>query len=1038
MKYKFRGITIVISLLLFCAVSLISEDYNFYKLSLKDGLSSNSVYRIEQDYIGYMWFGTFSGLNRYDGTEIKTYKPEPGNSNSISSPVIFDLFEDSRNRLWIATDGGGLNLYNRNGDDFTVFSHDSEIESSISSNNVYSLCEDSLNRLWIGTAGGGLNLFNENDHNFSFYKASSAINTLDSDVIRVLLSDSKGRVWVGTEGGGLSLMTDDGQFTNYRFDVENEKSINSDTVRSIFEDSRGGLWIGTEGGGVNLFDPDKGLFQSIENPFLINPFKYSVRSINEDKEGNLWIGTEGQGIFLIDKSGEILTSIRAREEDSRSLSQDKVRQIFIDDNGLIWIGTRDGSLNRYNPRTIGFRRDSDRNIRSLFEDRLGNFWIGSDGDGLVRGDGSTERFTRFTHNTQENSLSNDQVYSLAEDYNGYIWIGTDGGGLNRYNPKIDSFTNFLYSPDDPLSLNSNTVWSLLEDSEKNLWIGTEGGGLNFYDSENETFGYYLSIPEDSSTLNGNSIRIIYEDSLKNLWIGTWDGGLNLFNREEKTFERFSRNPNEINSLSDSSVNTIFEDSSQRLWIGTAAGGLNLLHRETKTFSHYGKEEGMSGDNIFGILEDDDQNLWISTNRGLTRFNPDKNEYLNFGEADGLLANEFSINSCLRVSSGEMFFGGPQGINRFFPDKVSVNRKEPPVVITGVKIMNEAVSFKQNDDAVLSLSHNDDILSISFAVLDFASPEKNRYSVILEGLQDQWTYLEGSYSIVYTSLPPGEYRFRVRGADNNGIWNRHGSYINIKVMSPWWKTRAFYVLASASILSLIFGFTRLRLSQLESKNKELREYSIHIQDVREEERTSVAREVHDELGQTLSALKMELFQLNRRENFNGDQLRKSTSSMLELLNLSLESVKDLSTRLRPKVLDNLSLGEAVSWLVKDFSQRSGIRVVEELDGTMYIDDIEIKTAIFRICQEILTNVIRHSQADEVKISLKFDNGFVVLDSFDNGCGITEESLEKNRSFGIRGMKERCRHLNGQFSIKNGEKGGTGIKVAIPMKRRRDNA
>jgi len=1038
MNRTIRDIIFIISLFLLWAAPLSADEYSFHKLSLEEGLSSNSVYRIEQDYIGYMWFGTFSGLNRYDGTEIKTYKPEPGNRNSISSPVIFDLFEDSFQRLWVATDGGGLNLYNRENDNFIVFQHDGDDRESISSNNVYSVCEDRENRLWIGTGGAGLNLFHEDDDSFSVFRASSAENTLDSDVIRTLYSDSSGRLWIGTEGGGLSLMERDGHFSNYRFDSTDKTSISSDIVRSIFEDSSGSFWIGTERGGLNLFDPRTGEFRTIKNDFLTDPDKYSVRSISEDKEGNLWIGTEGEGVFLVSKKGDVLHSIRAREDDSRSLSKDKIRHIFIDGNGLMWIGTRDGGVNRYNPGAIGFKLDSDRDIRAIFEDRRGNLWIGSDGEGLVLTDGVTNLSTRFTYKSEGNSISSNQVYTLAEDHKGIIWIGTDGGGLNKYDPVDNVFTNFSYIPGNPFSLNSNTVWSLLEDSNNNLWIGTEGGGLNYYDSESDRFHYFFSVPEDSSTLNGNSIRTIYEDSSNNLWIGTWDGGLNLFNPINQTFKRFSRNPDDIHSLSDSSVNTIFEDSSGRLWIGTAAGGLNLLDRKTNTFSHYRKEEGMSGDNIFGILEDDNQNLWISTDRGLTMFNPDKNEYLNFGGADGLLVNEFSINSCLRIASGEMLFGGPKGINRFYPDNVSVNRREPPVVITEVSVMNNPVSVHQNEETDLILTHRDNILSISFAVLDFASPEKNRYSVILEGLQDQWTFLEGQHHIVYTSLPPGDYRFRVRGADNNGIWNQTGAFLNIEVEPPWWKTSLFYILSSIFFLALIFGYTKLRLSQLELKNAELREYSIHIQDVREEERTSVARDVHDELGQTLTALKMELFRLKNRTDYREDQIQNSTASMLELINMSLDSVKNLSTRLRPKVLDNLSLEEAVSWLVKDFSQRSGIQVVEHLDERMHIEDSEVKTALFRICQEIFTNVIRHSEADKVIISLRSNNGFVVLKTTDNGCGISEESIEKQRSFGIRGMKERCRYLKGQFSIKNAESGGTVIRVALPLKRGNNNA
>jgi len=1038
MKSHLRVSILIFSIICNIFFSLFAEEHSFYKLSIEDGLSSNSVYRIEQDTIGYMWFGTFSGLNRYDGTEIKTYKPEPGNRNSLGSPVIFDLFEDSRHRLWVATDGGGLNLYNRDKDNFTVFSHDLNNDQSISSNNVYALAEDKDNRLWIGTGGAGLNLYLEKSQTFLKYKSSEEFGTLDSDIIRVLYVDQSGTLWIGTEGGGLSQLNEDGSFTNFRYDSLSGDSISSDIVRSIFEDSRGTLWIGTEGGGLNRFDPSSGIFYHIENEFLKNRGAYSVRSIIEDKDGNIWVGTEGQGLFIISKNGEVLQNIRQSDGDAKSLSKDKIRHIFIDRNGLMWVGTRDGGVNRYNPRNIGVKLDSDRDIRVIFQDSHHDLWIGADGGGLIHSKNGSGIYRTYTLNSDPASLSSNQVYSITEDHDGNLWIGTDGGGLNRFNRDNESFTRFLYSSEDKRSINSNTVWSLLEDSKENLWIGTEGGGLNLYDSYSDSFRYFLSIPEDPGTLTGNSIRSIYEDSYNDLWIGTWDGGLNLYNYETEDFTRFSRNPDDIYSLSDSSVNTIFEDSSRRLWIGTAAGGLNLFDRESQSFTHYRTEDGMSGDNIFGILEDENGNLWISTDRGLTMFNPDSGDILNFGESDGLLGNEFSVNACTELSSGEMLFGGPKGINRFFPEKVAVNRKEPPVVITGISVMNEPVDQRFMSDEQLVLSHDQNILSISFAVLDFAAPERNRYSVILEGLQSQWTYLEGQNNIIYTSLPAGNYRFRVIGSDNNGIWNNSGSFVDIKVKPPWWETGIFYGAMTLVLIFIILIFIQMRLQRLKIKNKELRDYTIHIQDVREEERTSVAREVHDELGQSLSALKMELFRIDNREDYNREQFKESTTSMLELLNMSLDAVKDLSTRLRPKVLDNLSLEEAISWLINDFSNRSGITVEGNFKEKMDIDDSEIKTALFRICQEILTNIIRHAHADTVIISLKTNNHSVILDIHDNGCGISEDSLEKQRSFGIRGMKERCRYLNGQFLIQNAEDGGTTIKVVIPLRKGGDNA
>ncbi|MBN2658694.1 MAG: hypothetical protein JXR86_16680, partial [Spirochaetales bacterium] len=909
----------------------------------------------------------------------------------------------------------GLNLYNRDSDDFTLFSHDAMDRKSISSNNVYAICEDSSGRLWFGTGGAGLNLYDEDNHDFRVFRATGGAGTLDSDVIRALFCDSAGRLWVGTQGGGLALMKEEGRFVNFRSDGTDD-SISSDNVRTILEDSRGALWIGTEGGGLNLFDRESGTFRIVKNPDLEDPVRYSVRSIKEDRDGHLWIGTEGQGIFIIDAKGSILTSIRHNRGNTESLSKDKIRHIFIDHNGLVWIGTRDGGVNRFNPRTIGSSSRDIENVRALYEDSENRIWIGSDGGGL---------FSLSEAGVIEPggaSLSSDQVYALLEDRSGHLWVGTDGGGLNRIDGDTGAVDTYLYEPENSASLGSNTVWSLLEDSTGTLWIGTEGGGLNALNTRTGTFSRYISIPEESSTLNGNSIRCIYEDRDRVLWVGTWDGGLNRYNRESGTFIRYSRDPRQALSLSDSSVNTIFEDSKRRLWIGTAAGGLNLMDRGGETFTHYTSDEGLAGDNIFSILEDGYGNLWISTDRGLSRFNPDSGDILNFGESDGLPGNEFSINASVALRSGEMVFGGPRGINRFFPGNVEVNRSVPPVVITGIQVMNQSVGMAQ--DQPLVLPYGDSILAFHFAVLDFAAPERNRYSVLMEGLQKEWTSLENQNSMVYNNLPPGDYIFRVKGADNNGIWNESGAAVPVRILPPWWKTPFFFIILLSAAAMMIYLIVRLRLRRLEEKNRELREYSIHIQDVREEERTWVAREVHDQLGQTLSALKMEIYR-------NGSEQR---DSMLDLVNMSLESVKDLSTRLRPKVLDNLCTGEALSWLVRDFSSHTGITINSDIDEKMVVENEEIKTALFRICQEVLTNVIRHSGADSVDVFLAVRGDSAVLKIADNGCGIAEEALEKTRSFGIRGIKERCRYLNGQCRITVNEEGGTTVRVSIPLKRR----
>ncbi|MCG8569614.1 MAG: histidine kinase [Spirochaetes bacterium] len=1041
---------LVIFLILFFSYILSASEYRFSKLSMENGLSNNSVFKILQDSRGFMWFGTFSGLNRYDGKNFTVFKPEARFPNSISSSVIFDLFEDSKGNLWIGTDGGGLNRYDYKSNQFFHYNKQKNNRSGITSDQVYAINEDKQGRIWIGTDGGGISVFNPQSNSFSSYSADNPKSGLRSNTIRCIFRDSKDRMWIGTEGGGLSCFDDrNDKFITYQHNSKDAESLSSDVVRTIYEDRSGTLWIGTEGGGLlRYYETEK---------FVRIPLAdaKSVRTINEDEYGRLWIGTEGKGVFVFSPDRIKFQQIKNSQYNPESLSYDKIRSIYIDRLGIIWIGTRGGGINKYNSKAKYFYHFNDNhskglsltsnNINQIYEDSQQKIWVCTDGGGVNFIKNRTILGSLKNSAGNPNSLNSNHVFAVVEDKDGFIWLGTEGGGLNRYHPETGNFKHFLHNPQDPDTISSNVVWSLFEDSKGMLWIGTEGGGLNRYNKETGTFFHYQYDPDNSASLIGSSVHTIFEDSHNRLWIGTWDGGVSLY-QEDDTFIRFRRDPRDPNSLSDVSINCIFEDSNQRIWIGTAGGGLNLYHEENRTFTHFTSSDGLAGDNVFGILEDDHKNLWISTDNGLSKVYADLKTFITYTEEDGLQKNEFTYNAFCKASTGEFFFGGTNGISSFFPDAIVEDAYTSNIVLTSIELLdsgkkkneklfqNPFVKLWPTQINQLELPPKN-LLTIKFALLDYTAPDRNKYSVLLDNYHTEWLYIDRQNYITYSNIPPGNYLFRVKGANSKGIWSEIKEPLKVKVHPEFYQTYWFYLLVIICCISLIFIIYKLRTRSLKKQNQILKEYAYHIVQAREKERTSVAREVHDELGQILTVLKMDLFWLYNHLDQQKDVLSEKINNTLDLANVSLESIKRLSAKLRPNVLDNLSLSKAVKWLVDDFSRHStDLLYSVEFNGDIYTIDIETKTSIFRILQELLTNTIRHSNASEVKVVLTYKKTEIVMQVTDNGIGINKENINSHTSFGIIGIKERCNSISAKLSFAHGAQNGTIVTVLIPYQQK----
>ena len=848
-----KVITFTIILTISIALSLSANAYaensnsQFDRLTVEDGLSQSGILAILQDSQGFMWFGTQDGLNKYDGYNFTAYKYNELDSSSLSDNFIESIYEDKSGTIWVGTESGGLNKFNRQTEQFTHYIHDPENLNSLANNTVLSIYEDKLGTLWVGTAGGGLNQFNRETEQFTRYTHNANDpNSLSSNTVLSIYEDKFGKLWVGTDGAGLNKFNrETEQFTRYTHNPDDPKSLSHDTVLSIYEDQSDRLWIGTNAGGLNKFDRNTGQFTHYiyepDTPYSLSD--NTVGSMVEDRFGNLWLATSSwygnyYGTALNKFSPETgqFTHYTHDPTTPHSLSDNIIGPILRDNSEILWIATGFGGINKLDQKDRKFTYYKhapanshsliDNHIASIYEDREGTLWIGTYNRGLDKFDQKIGQFTHYTHEPgNQNSLSSDNIWSVYEDQSGIVWIGTGSGGLNKFDWKTGKFTHYKHDPNNPNSLSDNNVWSIYEDKSGTLWIGTFHGGLNKFDRETGQFTHYMHDPNTPKSLSDNNVFLIYEDESGTLWIGTFNSGLNKFNRETGEFTHYKHDPNNPKSLSYDRVLSMYEYPAGTLWIGTYGGGLDKFDIATETFTHYTEKDGLPNNSVVGILGDDEGNLWLSTGKGLSKFDPKTETFRNYDVSDGLQGNEFDgVKAYFKSKTGEMFFGGLNGFNAFYPEQVKDNPHIPPIVITDFKIFDKSVKL---DTAIsqtkeLKLSYEDNFFGFEFAALDYTNPQKNQYAYKLEGFDKDWIYSGSRRYATYTNLDGGTYIFRAKGSNNDGVWNEEGTSLKIIITPPPWKTWWAYTLYLMVLLSAIYGYVQWKTRGQAKENALLRE------------------------------------------------------------------------------------------------------------------------------------------------------------------------------------------------------------------------
>jgi ligand-binding sensor domain-containing protein/serine phosphatase RsbU (regulator of sigma subunit) len=811
--------------LLFIDFALLAQELRFSHLNSDHGLSMSVVNTIHLDKKEFIWMGTEDGLNRYDGRKITVFKNKPSDSLTISDNWITSLVSDNNNNLWIGTKGGGLNLYDYQKNYFKSFTHNDSDLKSVSSDWITCLLIDE-DKIWVGT-DNGLNLFDIKKQ--SFTRIAIGLKADERNILS-LYKDKFGIIWVGTFNGFFAYNPKTNKAKLYKdVDAFGEPKVKfNNRVYAFLEDNKKNFWVGTDAALIK-FDRKYNTYKYYKlNNELNNNDR--IRAIIQDSYGWIWVATLGAGINIYDEKTDTFKSYKNQASNYSSISNNNVRCIIEDKAGSVWIGTNGGGVNIYhrlNNQFNFYKKEPDNPLglkhfpMALLEDSKGNLWIGTFEGGIVKKDVETQSYQYFPREVNKNHYS---FLSLYETNDGKIWMGSWGGGLNYYDPQTQTFSNVITAGTKENELLDNNILCLLQTDENTLWAGSLKG-LNKINLQDYSIKKYTTL----EGLSSNAVFCLYYDQTENkLWIGLNNGGVNCLDLTTNTIKHYKKQKeNPANSLSNNTVTCIYDDGEGNLWIGTR-GGLNKFDKKTEKFEHYFEKDGLPNDYIYGILGDNNKNLWISTNNGLSKFNPKlkENAFRNYFEIDGLQGNEFNQGAYHKGKSGKLYFGGVNGYNAFYPEEIKSNNHIPPIVITSfIKAGKEALlDTFISEKKFIELSYKDYFFEFEFVALDYISPSKNLYSYKLEGFDNEWTQPSTRNYASYTNLSGGDYIFRVKGTNNDGVWNEEGVAIHIRIVPPFYKTNTFIIASIIFTVLSIILFFRYRTNRIR-KEKQLLEIKV---------------------------------------------------------------------------------------------------------------------------------------------------------------------------------------------------------------------
>lgn len=941
----------------------------------ENGLPQNTVHSITQARDGYVWVATEEGLARFDGIRFTIFDKQ--NTPELKSNDIRVLLEDRRGSLWIGTTDGLVRLQDSK---FTAFT----TRDGLPSNVIDALCEDHDGSIFVATAAGIVR-FGE-----SVFAPFAIQGESPKDGIKALFEDREGALWIGSSEGLARYKN--GVVAKYT----TQDGLANNSVVSISQDKDGRMWIGTTHG-LSQIEGSRFVTYTTRDGLPNN----RIISLVVDHEGGVWIGTAGGLSRFADKH---LSSFRPGD----GLAKEIILSIFEDREGSLWIGTESGGLTllkdkKFTTYTVSEGLSSDL-VKSIYEDGKGNIWIGTNGGGL-----SLLKDGKFTTYTTADGLSSNVVLALFGDGDGNLWAGTPDG-LNRFRDgKFKTFT----SAD---GLANDFVRSIYADHSGNLWIGTRGGLTRL---TGERFNIYTT----ADGLPNDFIGTIYEDAQGNIWIGTL-GGLSKF-KDEKFTTYTTRD-----GLSSAVVISLHEDAEGALWIGTRGGGLNRLKQGK--FTAYTTRNGLPDDIVYGILEDHQNNLWLSSNKGIFRVNKKELDDLAtgtvrsitpvlYGTADGMITRECSSGghpAAWRGPDGKLWFATIKGVAMIDPQRIKLNDQPPPVAIEQIRVDDESIAPAQT----IELAPGKSRLDFYYTALSFVAPEKVRFKYKLEGFDNDWVDVGTRRVAYYTNLRPGRYKFRVIASNNDGLWSPTGAAFDLYLKPHLYQTYWFYALCTLVLAILVWQVYRIRLKRVESQ------FAAVLA-----ERNRIAREIHDNLAQEMLGISVQLEVVARTMPASAELARTHLDRVRMLVRHGIAEARRYVWDLRSQALDTNDLPAALSDTARRLTTETGVSAKVEVSGTFRPLSPLIEGNLLRIGQEAINNAVRHAQARNILINLKFDARRVQLSVRDDGLGFDYQIPQNGdgKHFGLLGMKERAEQIGGTLKIDSRANEGTEVVIDVTI-------
>jgi ligand-binding sensor domain-containing protein/signal transduction histidine kinase len=1003
------------------------QDIRFRRLSGSSGLSQTRVGWVAQDKVGFIWFGTQYGLNRYDGYRSKVFKHEPGRADSLSCVYIRSLFVDHSGALWVGCDRF-LDKFEPITETFAHYRIGTQDPGSLPTT-IERINEDRAGILWLSTPRGLYRFDPASGQTTRYVHDPADPTSIAGNRVNFAGEDRTGRFWIASSGG-----LDE-------FDRKTGKVIRRAPIRSevsqFLEDKFDVFWVTAS----NDSSCTLATLNLKTNLLTCHSIGYKSRGVSspvnvsamlESREGTMWLSSR-DGLLKLDREHKQVIGYRNHPLDNESLESNHVISIYQDKEGNIWTCLQEVQPNFFTEGPQAFENFTYQRgnlvnalVTSIYEDHNGILWIGSMG-GLNRIDRRSGKNT-----VPAGSGVGNEILSILEDHSGVLFAGTYHQGLQRIDRETGKLSPYVRGR-SPSNLARNPIMRLIFDHNGTLWAATFGGVSRF---DRATGNFITYTPEKQNTIQYEEIR---EDSNGILWLGA-QSGLHRFDPRTGQFRIYEHDANDPRSLSDNRVNSVHFDHSGSMWLGTQ-NGLDKFDPNTATFKTYYEQDGLAGDVVSCILEDKRGLLWMGTNNGLSSFDPQLQRFQNFSAADGLPGPDLTgWGTCYESPSGEMFFGGFSGATAFYPSRIVNSSFLPRTVLTDFRLSGNTVPIGSKSPLkrsitytnAITLSHEQNIFSIEFSALSYFNAETNRYRYRLSGLDNLWHEVGSDQRTAnYTTLPPGTYIFQVQGATSRGKWSNPGAILRIEILPAWYQTSLFRGVGAIVFLVFLWSIHQLRLKRLE------RQFNTALE-ARVDERTRIARELHDTLLQSFHGL---LFRFQAARNLLPRRAEEAMQALDGAISRAEEAIAEgrsaiQGLRSEPSAhsdLEHLLMAMGRELEGSQDANHDSARFRVTIEGERQSLFPILQDEVYRIAREVLRNAFQHARATEIEAEVRYDLAQLRVRIRDDGKGIDPRVLQEGRRdghWGLPGIRERAKQIGGRLDFWSEAGAGTEVQLTIP--------